>query len=115
MSVSDKGTIRFWLQDRHPRWASDECGYDFGTKRTQGLVVTALKHPDKTVEIILDGLDGLPSRLREAIPSCDVRGLHVGITWSKTEIVLYLNGTARKTLSRSSSQGTDPTSAAVTG
>jgi hypothetical protein len=117
MSALDEGTLRFWLQDQHPHWASDERGYNFGTKHPQGLVVEALKHPDKTVEIILGGLGGGPLRLREPIPRCDVRGLHVGITWSKAEVVLYLNGKACQTLSRSSSQeGTaDPAGAPANG
>jgi hypothetical protein len=111
MKVSDEGTIRFWLQNRHHDWATDARSYDFGTKHPQGLVVKALKHPDKTVEFILDGLDAGPLSLREPIPSCDARGLHVGIKWSKTEVVLYLNGKARKTLPCSRGAADDPAGA----
>ena len=71
-------------------------------------MVKALKHPDKTVELILDGLDDGPLNLREPIPPCDARGLHVGIKWSKTEVVLYLNGKARKTLPCSRGAADDP-------
>jgi hypothetical protein len=118
MSVSDEGTIRFWLQDRHPDWATDGRGYNFGTKHPKGLVLKALKHPDKTIELILDGLRGQPLSLRQPIPQCDARGLHVGITWSKAEVVLYLNGKVRQTLPLSSSDSEsahDTPGATVTG
>jgi hypothetical protein len=103
MNVTAEGTIRFWLHDRHPDWTTDERDYNFGTKHPQGLVVTALKHSDKTVEILLVGLDGRPFSLRERIPQCEERGLHVGITWTKSEVVLRLNGKARQTLPRADS------------
>jgi hypothetical protein len=118
MSVSDEGTIRFWLQDRHPDWATDARGYNFGTKHPKGLVLKAMKHPDKTVELILDGLRGQTISLRQPIPKCDARGLHVGITWSKAEVVLYLNGKVRQTLPSSGSQtelADDAPGATVTG
>jgi hypothetical protein len=118
MSVSEEGTIRFWLQDRHPNWATDASAYNFGTKHPQGLAVTARKHPDKTVELTLDGLNGRPISWREAIPPCDSRGLHVGIKWTKSEVVFYLNGKARKTFSCSPSQkgaADDPAGAPATG
>jgi hypothetical protein len=104
MTVADEGTIRFWLQRREPHWTSDVSTYDFGTKHPQGVAVKVLKHADRTIEVILDGLDGGPFSLREAIPRCDIRGLHVGLAWSKAEVVLRLNGKATCTVSRSASE-----------
>jgi hypothetical protein len=117
MAVADKGTIRFWLQRRHPNWTGDQRNHDFGTKHPQGLLLQAVKHADGTIEIVLDGLDSRPLRLREPIPRCDVRGLHVGITWTPTEVVLYLNGKPRQTLTRSASHGgeSDPANVPVIG
>ena len=117
MTAANRGAIKFWLQHRHPGWTGDQCDYDFGTKHPQGLQVQALKHADGTIEIVLDGLDGRPLRLREPIPQCDVRGLHVGITWDPSEVVLHLNGKLRQTVPRSASKGgeTDPAGTPVTG
>ena len=81
-------------------------------------MLKAMKHPDKTVELILDGLRGQPLSLRQPIPKCDARGLHVGITWSKSEVVLYLNGKVRQTVPASGSDSEsahDSPGATVTG
>jgi hypothetical protein len=55
--------------------------------------------------------------LREPIPQCDIRGLHVGITWDPSEVVLHLNGILRQTVPRSASKDgeTDPAGMPVTG
>lgn len=89
--MSNEGTVDFWLKHEHGNWATNDYGYDFGRFQTRELSISALKHPDRTIELEISGPFG-QFNFRHPIPECDERGLYVAITWRDSEIQLYLNG-----------------------
>ena len=93
MSVKDEGTVTFWMQHDHADWFSNNDRYRFPMIRHENLTVETVKNPDCTIEININGLRQQRLRFVQPIPtSCDARGLHVAITWTVENVILYLNG-----------------------
>lgn len=91
MSLKDKGSIMFWLRHEQANWTTNRDGYDFGMRNEQGICVTAVKHPDTTIELKLMRPFYEVVTFRQLIPECDERGLMVTFTWEGHEVKLYLN------------------------
>ena len=101
MGLQDEGSITFRLKHEHPDWPTNEHAYNFGTLDTrgiQGTKVTATKHPDRTLELDMDGPFDQHHNVRLPIPICDERGLFVAITWQKPDLKIYLNGALADTI-----------------
>jgi hypothetical protein len=91
MSLQDEGSIERWLRDEQFDWASNSLQYDFQPITRGGITISAVKHPDKTVEANIDGPFGRQFQFKHAIPECDSRGLFIAITWKANEMKFYLN------------------------
>src|SRR5262245_2244396 len=92
MSIVDVGTIAFWCKHEHPDWTSNSAGYNFGTFEVQQMRFKATKHPDRHIELDIDGPLGVRHNVYLPIPACNHVGLHVAITWQEHKIIVYLNG-----------------------
>ena len=87
-----EGTIDFWLKHQHPDWATNGSGYKFGPFSHEDLSVKATKHPDKTLELQVFGPAQRSFTFKHPMPTCPPKGLYVAITWSASEVILYMNG-----------------------
>lgn len=87
-----EGSITFWLTHEHKNWVTNNAGYNFGTFTESGISLQAIKHPDRTVEIVSTGPLASKLQFRCQIPPCDERGLFVAVTWNRGDVSLYLNG-----------------------
>lgn len=57
----------------------------------RGATVKVAKNPDQTVNVTVE-LKGMTFTFHARMPRCDSRGLFVAVTWSNTEVKLYLGG-----------------------
>jgi hypothetical protein len=90
--VPTKGTIFFTPHDPHPEWWTNSNGYDFGMF-TQGTVcITTKKHPDKTIQLGVEGLADSIIESRKEIPATDKPWVTVVITWDGREVNFFMCG-----------------------
>ncbi|MEK6371214.1 MAG: hypothetical protein AABO58_00825 [Acidobacteriota bacterium] len=94
-----EGTIMFFAKPAEPgaqNWFADAEEYKFPPAAAGGITVEALKRKNGTVAVTVTGLPGVTSpdgRLHflHEMPRCDTRGLHVVVTWTRKDVILYLN------------------------
>lgn len=93
MSLTDEGTIEFWIDHEHSDWGTNENVYNFGPFTSDDLQIKATKRSDKNLHIALSiGNDELHVFVGP-MPSVSAKGVHVVVTWKVGgEIKLYLNG-----------------------
>lgn len=92
------GTIETWVNPPlHPSWATNSDEYRFPPLRREGIEALVTKHPDRTIEIEVNGPLGGQYQIREPIPKCDERGLFIVVTWGNMEVTFFLNGAPVKT------------------
>jgi len=91
-SLPPEGTLMFLVNHPHKDWKSNEHGYRFGLLKQGSLSVRTAKHPDKTMEVVVDGLAKNTLVMRKPIPESEQPGVMVGFTWNNGEVVFYLNG-----------------------
>ena len=95
---STEGSIATFLRHENPNWPTNRAVYHFPEITSGGITFNAMKNYDRTVTIFIDGPFGNPYEFKEPIPPCDERGLHVAVTWSNNEVILYLNGKRVKSM-----------------
>jgi hypothetical protein len=88
----EEGSVVFTMAHDHPDWTVNTSTYDFGLFALSGLRVRATKHSDRTMEFVVEGFGQFAIITRQPIPSSNHPSVMVVITWSKREIVFYLNG-----------------------
>ena len=88
-----EGTLGFRLNHEHQDWATNEDAYDFGMYTQGTVIMEAIKHSDKTIEIKLKGPFPNDIIFREPIPQSNpLPVLHVSVTWKDVDVKLFLNG-----------------------
>lgn len=93
MGFEKEGTITFWLRHEHKDWTTDDHSYNFGEVEAFGIKAQAIKHPDKTLQIDLNGAHGKHYSIREQMPTPDDKGeVFVAVTWDISKAIFYLNG-----------------------
>ena len=90
--ISKEGTVMFLVNHPNADWMANAHTYNFGLFRQGALSVRTVKHPDKTMEIDVEGLEMGRLSTRKTIPESEQPGVMVGITWSESEVIFYLNG-----------------------
>ena len=88
----------FLVNHPHPDWRTNSYGYHFGLHSQGPLSVRTTKHPDRTMEVCVEGLGESIVATRQAIPDTDQPGVMVGFSWSGREVVFYLCGERVDTL-----------------
>jgi hypothetical protein len=92
LQLTQEGTVMFSVNHQHPDWKTNSYGYHFGPLAQGLLSVRATKHPDRTMEICVEGLSESIVATRQAIPDTQQPDVMVGFTWTGTKIVFYLCG-----------------------
>jgi hypothetical protein len=87
-----EGTIEYWLKHVNKDWYRNSHGYNFPDVGSNGITARTIKHPDRTIEINIEGLGAYPLQFIKPVPKCDKRGLFVALTWQIGILNLYLNG-----------------------
>jgi hypothetical protein len=91
-ALPPEGTVIFLINHLDPNWRQNENTYDFGQFVQPDLKVRAVKHSDRTIELVVEGLGQFTMATRQVIPDVDQPGVVVAITWSNGEIIFYLCG-----------------------
>ena len=86
------GTVMFLVNHPDTDWRTNEDCYRFGLCKQGPLSIQTVKHPDKTMEVVIDGLGEDTLSTRKKIPENEQPGVMVGFTWGNSEIIYYLNG-----------------------
>lgn len=87
-----EGTLTFFVKHRNPEWSVDADTYRFPAVRRDPIAVSAVKHADGSIDVVLSGPFGGEYSFNHPIPPCDQRGLQIGLTWVHNRVMLYLNG-----------------------
>lgn len=87
-----QGSIATRLQHGDRDWATNNQGYEFQEISTGRLKLRAVKHPDRTLEIELEGPLDRTSRFIAKLTNPGPAGVTVVFKWQKGTISFYLNG-----------------------
>ena len=91
MGIEQEGSIAFRLRHADADWATNDKPYRFNTVEAGPVRAWAMKRPNRTVEFHVSGPLKSEIVLEGKMPKVGPNGLHVVITWSKTNVQLYLN------------------------
>jgi len=90
--LPSEGTVMFLVKHPHRDWKTNAHGYNFGLFKQGPLSIRTVKHPDKTMEVLVEGLAEDVLSTRKPIPASEQLGVMVGFTWNKGKVIFYLNG-----------------------
>ncbi|WNB75302.1 YecA family protein [Methylomonas koyamae] len=85
-----EGTMLFSLVHAHSDWMTNSDGYQFGPYRSGSLSVRAVKHPDTSLEMIVDGLSESIISTRQLIPNTNQPILVVCLRWNRKYVEFFL-------------------------
>jgi hypothetical protein len=92
MNIINEGTISFWIHHEHTDWSMNSNGYNFGSVRQGEITASVVKHPNKIIDVTIDGPFGKQFTFTRPVPEANERGVFVAVTWKNPEVTLYLNG-----------------------
>ncbi len=90
--LPSEGTVIFQVYHPHKNWKTNAHGYKFGLFKQGPLSIQTTKHPDKTMEVRVEGLAEGVISTKKPIPESEQPRVMVGLTWKKSEVIFYLNG-----------------------
>jgi hypothetical protein len=86
-----EGTMFFPVTHPHEDWMTNSDGYNFGPFTHRSLSVKMTKHPDKTLEIYLNGIGSSIISTRQIIPDPQQSvAIIVAIAWNEKKVIFYL-------------------------
>lgn len=88
----------FHVDHQHSDWIVNASRYSFGSLQKGCLKVKPKKHEDGTMAIVIDGIADNTLLCREAIPRSTQPGVSIAITWTESDVNIYLNGQKVKTI-----------------
>jgi hypothetical protein len=74
-------------------WMENANCYDFGLASFSGLKVRRMKYPDRTIELVVEGLAQSTLTTRQFIPSTEQGSIRIIIRWDHGKIEFFLCGT----------------------
>jgi hypothetical protein len=90
--LQNQGTFETWIKTNDPDWATNDKRYDCGVFDCgHGMSFRAIKHPNRTLEIIMTGPGGLMHGFEGPVPNNN-GPLFIVVSWKDGEIKLHLNG-----------------------
>jgi hypothetical protein len=87
-----QGTMMFFLSHPHLDWMHNSHSYDFGLFGSGRLKVRPIKHPDRTLELVVEGLGQSTLTTRHFIPGTAQPHLGVAIVWNNGKAKFHLCG-----------------------
>ncbi len=90
--LNERGSVAFQITHEHEDWMTNDSRYAFGTYEKDEISVSAVKQPDKTLDIAISGPFGKIFTFEPPLPDTDEKNLPVAITWEKERVKLYLAG-----------------------
>ncbi len=90
--LSKRGNVILEITHEHDDWMTNDSRYDFGPYKKDEISVSAVKQPDKTLEIAISGPFGKIFTFEPPLPDSDEKNLTVAISWEKKKVKLYLAG-----------------------
>ena len=91
-TLPPEGTVMFLLDHPDSDWRQNTKSYDLGLCAQGSMKVRGTKHPDGTVELMVQGFGQSIMKTRQVIPNTNHCGIMVGITWTNREVRFYLCG-----------------------
>jgi len=98
-SPGDDGTITGWLRHEHADWSTNNHGYNFPNVDHAGILVESRKSPEGRIGVKVSGSRWGTLSFDHPVPTCDERGLHLMVVWTKQNVKLYLGGQLVETVS----------------
>ena len=87
-----EGIATFWLQADDADWGTDSNTYPFPPRTpVEGVSIECTKHPNRTLEIFINGLLDGELTYTGPVPRPEPKGVFLAVTWDMREVVLYLN------------------------
>jgi len=96
--ISPEGSVFFSIDHPHKDWATNSNEYQFGDFKNSTLRINTVKHSDCTIEISIFGLQKSPIVTRNKILHNTAPRYTIAITWTISEINVYLSGSAIDTI-----------------
>lgn len=93
-----EGSVIFHVDHQHSDWVVNANRYTFGSLQKGYLKVKPKKHEDGTMAIVIDGIADNTLLCREAIPRSTQPSVSIAITWTESDVNIYLNGQKVKTI-----------------
>lgn len=89
-----QGGVVFTITHPNPDGMQDSSDHDFGLFIFGGsLKVRPIKHPDRTLELVVEGLGQSTLTTRQSIPSTAQCSQRMAIQWDNGNVAFYLYGT----------------------
>ncbi len=95
---TEEGTIAFLLEHTHSNWTTNSSEYNFPTFSAEGVKVNASKQGDGILSVKFSHSNAGVFEFRHPAPTDNPRGVHVAVTWTPQEVILYLNGQVAETV-----------------
>jgi hypothetical protein len=93
IGASPEGTVMLVVDHPDHDWKTNSRTYDFGPFLQRGLSVHAVKHPDRSIEVHVQGLAESAVTTRRPMPASGAHGNAVlVITWDRMDVKFYVSG-----------------------
>jgi hypothetical protein len=89
--IQKEGSIVFTLKHEHKDWVANNSNYSFRPFRDRGIFAQAVKDPNKTLRLIVNGPLGHYFTFRHNVSDVSTPELQVALTWKDSVVKLYLN------------------------
>jgi hypothetical protein len=86
------GTVTFEVTHPDLDWMENANCYDFGLVAFSGLKVRRMKYPDRTIELVVEGLGQSPLTTRQFIYSTEKHSETIMIRWNHGIVDFFLCG-----------------------
>lgn len=87
-----EGSVAFLVDHPHPDWRTNGNCYRFGEVTHGPLSISSAKLSDCTMEITIRGLLDRPVSTRSRMPVGSQPGAMIAVTWTDTQLDVYING-----------------------
>jgi len=90
--LNKRGSAAVLITHEDEDWMTNDSRYAFGPYEEDEISVSAIKQPDKTLDIAISGPFGEIFTFEPPLPDIDEKNLPVAITWENKKVKLYLAG-----------------------
>ena len=97
LKLKKLGSLTFWLQHDHNDWQANDSQYNFWPYKISPFYVHVQKDSARMLHLKFDGPLDRAVAFSVEMPKFDKRGVHVGLTWKKNVVKLYLQGELTET------------------
>lgn len=103
--LRQEGTLTAWLEHDHRDWFTNDDTYNFGPfDGGIGVTFSAVKRAPYRLDLQVDGAlersFSIATKAKPAKSPSGRWGVHIGLTWGRGMVRLYVNGKLAKSIAR---------------